>query len=188
MGSLRDKNRERTSVEIHKAAERLALEHGVQETKVEDIAEAAGVSRRTFFNYYVSKEDAILGLRAPILTEEALKQFQENPDHLLNRTVRLIVAVMHSTSVSGDSVKAWVERKKQFPALMDRFELYAHEAELLMTPVVAEHLGGDADDAEIIIRLSGGILRYAYGLDPEMKSSSIEKAIEKFINVMGRVK
>jgi mycofactocin system transcriptional regulator len=45
--------------------ERVALElfarDGFTETTVEDIAEAAGVSRRTFFRYYGSKNDVVWG-------------------------------------------------------------------------------------------------------------------------------
>ena len=47
------------------AVERIALElfsaHGFAETTVEDVAEAAGISRRTFFRYFDSKNDVVWG-------------------------------------------------------------------------------------------------------------------------------
>ncbi len=43
--------------EISRTAIKLFLEHGFEETFVDDIAQAAGISRRTFFRYFPSKND-----------------------------------------------------------------------------------------------------------------------------------
>ena len=43
----------------------LAREGGLAAATVEAITERAGVSRRTFFNYYPTKEDALLGTTSP---------------------------------------------------------------------------------------------------------------------------
>lgn len=49
-----------TLKKLHAAAATLVREKGVAATTIDEIAERANVSRRTFFNYYDSKEDAIL--------------------------------------------------------------------------------------------------------------------------------
>ena len=57
---LRERKKAATRQALHAAAVRLAIEHGADRVTVEAIADAAGVSRRTFSNYFASKEQALL--------------------------------------------------------------------------------------------------------------------------------
>ncbi|GAA1533922.1 TetR family transcriptional regulator [Actinomadura kijaniata] len=61
---LRERKKAATRQALSRAAVRLALEHGVAGVTVEAVAEAAGVSARTFHNYFPGKEEAIV---APLL-------------------------------------------------------------------------------------------------------------------------
>jgi AcrR family transcriptional regulator len=58
--SLRQRKHEVVRLALSAAAEKLFLSRGFERTTVEEIAHAAGVSRRTFFRYYESKEDVVV--------------------------------------------------------------------------------------------------------------------------------
>lgn len=58
---LRERKKRETHQALRAAATRLALAEGPDAVTVERIAEEAGVSARTFFNYFPSKEEALAG-------------------------------------------------------------------------------------------------------------------------------
>ncbi len=59
---MRERKKQATRRALGEAALRLALERGIEHVRVEDIAEAADVSLRTFSNYFRTKYDAITAL------------------------------------------------------------------------------------------------------------------------------
>jgi AcrR family transcriptional regulator len=57
---LRERNRRETLHRIADVAMELFVERGFEATTLDEIAAAAGISRRTFFHYFKSKEDILL--------------------------------------------------------------------------------------------------------------------------------
>lgn len=184
---------------IHDNAARLSLEKGLAEATVEGIAAAAGVSRRTFFNYFPTKEDAVLGVRAPAVSAEALREFQDGDDDLFGRTVSLLAAVVRSMMRGSPPSGRRLELVRRYPELRTRFHQHAGAAEKLIEPILAERLAGAAvrdtaavrpppeDSMAAMLALAGAVIRFAYARDPEMSAGTdmaIENALEIFRDVI----
>lgn len=76
---LWDRTRRRVQEEVVDAALALFLEHGFEETTVDEVVAAAGISRRSFFRYFGTKEDIVFGDLAeqgPVI----LEALRERPD------------------------------------------------------------------------------------------------------------
>ncbi|MGW8063713.1 TetR/AcrR family transcriptional regulator [Streptomyces ziwulingensis] len=59
-GGLRERKKRATRAALTEAAVRLAAEHGAEKVTVEAISAAAGVSVRTFFNYFDTRDDVFV--------------------------------------------------------------------------------------------------------------------------------
>jgi AcrR family transcriptional regulator len=57
--SLRERKRQHTRTQLIGAAMRLFEQKGYEQTSVAEIASAAGVSTKTFFNYFASKDEVL---------------------------------------------------------------------------------------------------------------------------------
>lgn len=75
--NLREQKRRATLAAIEEHATKLVAESGYQHVTVEDICAAANISRRTFFNYIESKEEAVFG-SFPVLDDAAAAAFLEH--------------------------------------------------------------------------------------------------------------
>lgn len=58
---LRERKKAQTRRDLHRAALEIVLADGLDVVTVDAIAERAGVSQRTFFNYFATRDDAITG-------------------------------------------------------------------------------------------------------------------------------
>lgn len=61
---LRERKRRETLRRITEAGTRLFIAHGYEATTLDAIAAEAGISRRTFFHYFKSKDEILLAMQA----------------------------------------------------------------------------------------------------------------------------
>ncbi len=79
---LRERKRAATRRAIQCAALTLVAEHGLAGVTVDQISDRAGVSPRTFFNYFGTKEDALMADAPHSPSEAAIEEFVAGGDGL----------------------------------------------------------------------------------------------------------
>ncbi|MDX8512068.1 TetR/AcrR family transcriptional regulator [Mesorhizobium captivum] len=65
-GGLRERKKRETKKRITEQAIALFLKRGIDQTTLDEIAAAAGISRRTFFYYFTSKDEILLSVLSGI--------------------------------------------------------------------------------------------------------------------------
>jgi AcrR family transcriptional regulator len=100
MAGTRAERKQATRLALRRAAVRLVTERGYEATSTDDIARAAGVSPRTFFNYFPSKESALLLPEdfLPNLVREALRRRPPGEDVVASLAA---IALDTATSISA---------------------------------------------------------------------------------------
>lgn len=151
-GGLRERKRAQTSEAIHVAAAELVLDRGLEATTIDAISERAGVSTRTFFNYFPAKEDAVLGFDEVAVSAELAKVRQYSGDPLVS-----LFDLIYAMFEAGGGPKKKSELKRTvlltYPQLMTRQMVRIAELEEQLSVIVAGWLAtderfADGSDAE----------------------------------------
>jgi AcrR family transcriptional regulator len=195
--SRREQNKADAYLAIHRAAYRLVVENECN-APVEEIAAEAGVSQRTFFNYFKSKEEAVVGLRAPQITRAQHDELRENGGHnLFDRVVSLYFHVVRDTVIDPDSFRSRVAVFRERPE--HKIFLHRHMAacESAVNDAVAEvladlnldvaGLGSPEASARAIATFAGSVVRYTFSTHPDALSDDGELRFREALDVFRRL-
>jgi AcrR family transcriptional regulator len=91
---LRERKRRETLQRITDAGIRLFIAHGYEGTTLDAIAAEAGISRRTFFYYFKSKDEILLAMQAGLGDMLAAGLAQEPPGQRPLQAVRQVMVRM----------------------------------------------------------------------------------------------
>lgn len=100
--SLRQRHRERTAADIEAAAFALFVERGVDAVTVEAIAGAAGISPRTFYRSFPTKEDVVFGDHAATLARLRAALAAGDPAEAPLRRVRRALLAVQSPAAQPE--------------------------------------------------------------------------------------
>ncbi|MFI5060264.1 MAG: TetR family transcriptional regulator [Actinomycetales bacterium] len=114
---VRERTRRAVRGELAQLAVDLFVEKGYDETTIDDLVAAAGMSKRTFFRYFASKEELVMG-KYEVLGEQLAEDLAGRP--------------------AGEPV--WVSLRQMFGRVVDYFDSEARSATVIaMEHIVRDH-------------------------------------------------
>ncbi|BDZ54733.1 TetR/AcrR family transcriptional regulator [Agromyces marinus] len=195
-----------TTAAIERSAIDLVTEHGYDQVTVDMICHAAGISQRTFFNHFKTKDAALIGSDEPVIDERAAREYIVSDGPLLAGAAGLVRIEPDRLPADASLLVRRIEAISQNPILLARQmeRLTAIEDELrqileLRLRHDALRDGADEDElaelpeqAEIITHLLAGLMRYigmswarraadgaAPALDAERLAGKLERVVRK---------
>jgi AcrR family transcriptional regulator len=149
-----DEQRQQQRLDISRHAVRLFAEQGVDATSGEQIARAAGVSERTLWRYFPTKESCVEPLLTTMLDAFGAVLREWPPDLDLTEHLRATYTpVLESASGTDiESVFAVVRMTHDEPALRAAYLMLRERSEDTFAEVLAERTGASPDSFKIRVQ------------------------------------
>ncbi|MCO6006916.1 TetR/AcrR family transcriptional regulator [Actinoallomurus purpureus] len=179
---LRERKKTETREALRAAAIRLFLKHGPSAVTVNDICEAARVSRRTFFNYFENKEAAVIAWDQR-LTEEFASNLAARPSHEPPFTA--IRRAMDDTMPSFAAQTGWPERKElysAYPELRAKIVYAIFRLETRLADTLTDRIGCPAGSLypRLLAAATGSVFRAAFTTwTPETGIESLQALMDQ---------
>ncbi|ONI82837.1 hypothetical protein ALI144C_17340 [Actinosynnema sp. ALI-1.44] len=162
---LRERKKLETRAKLVKIAIRLAAERGLDNVTVDDIAGEAGVSARTFFNYFASKEDAILlPDQDPVGQTHAIAEKMLAAPAELNPLRASAMAMRPFVARFDEEREEWLTRIsiiERDPGLMVKLFASQKETEAILVEALVKRTGLAPTDLypRLLYRVIGGVMQ-----------------------------
>ncbi len=145
--SLKERKQQVVRDALSAAAEELFLTRGFEAVTVEEIARKAGVSRRTFFRYFESKEDVMVErsnrLGEQLLAELAARPLDEPP--LLTIRNALVPAIEYGLA-EPELVRDTIRLLRETSALRRAMMEHRNRLEERIAALMVQRMGNSGDD------------------------------------------
>ena len=141
--ALGERKRRAVRGELSEVALRLLTDRAFDSLTIDEIAVAAGVSRRTFFRYFTSKEDvvfAFLDRWAVLLAADIVaRPAEEDPVAAVQNSFRQL------TAAYNDRALALVRLVRETPSLQDQEKINREHLRVAVVNALATRLGLDGE-------------------------------------------
>ena len=170
---IRDQRRSETTRTLIRVSRTFTAERGLAGFTIEELCAEAAVSRRTFFNYFASKEDAVLGIPIGHSDAEAVAAFMAKPSPtpgeispaLLADLAELTETRWRDFEVAPETVALLIAAVDKEPRLLGRMIQLGIEAEQADARLIEQREGLREGDprAELAAQIVGAVSRSALG-------------------------
>jgi AcrR family transcriptional regulator len=198
---LRERKKLETRNAIERAAVKIALEQGYEAATAEAIARRADVSLRTFFNYFATKDVAIVGPDIRVIDEpQAIRILEKEGAHVLKGISRVIEACVAAMSPASDILQDRRRLVQLEPRLLHAHMTALMEFETGLTKVIASflrlhperrRLAGLAsvdDEASMMVAMIDSAIRYSMERwPPSGDVQTFARDIERTIDMMAEI-
>lgn len=156
---VRERKRSETEAALIHAARELTTSSGLAGFTIEQLCERVGVSRRTFFNYFAAKEDAVLGFSLHKSDEDAVAAFLAGGDPeaksisatLFDDLATLSVARWQTREHSPEDLQQLIAAIDSEPRLFPRLLELGAEMERTDAALIATREGLDPTDRRVAL-------------------------------------
>lgn len=160
--NIAQRKRQLVRNELAEAAVTLLADQGFEETTVDQIVAAVGMSRRTFSRYFQSKEDVVVhmlaGAGAQMCAELRARPDDEPPAPALRHALSVFTSLCDADPDKPLHVSRLILNT---PALLARFLERQSQCQAEMAGILAQRAGADPD-ADLRPALAAGVALTAF--------------------------
>jgi len=194
---LRERKRLATRRAIQLAALRLVKDRGLDAVTIDDISHDADVSPRTFFNYFVSKEAALVGDGPERPSDDDVEAFVHGSGGVLEDLAVMMTATAENVLQDQEIIQLRKALAADYPHLtvlrMQSFQVFQQQLTEIVArrlaverPALAAELARLASRAELVTMVAVAAMQHAWkswATDPDATDTIADRMRASFVEL-----